>query len=167
MQQLSAVSASQHVFMLVTCSMPAIDGPEPLYLRTVPTQPSQHTRPSQHPATNTTNSPTTLTNLTKPTNRPNHQLQSHCDRYEELDVPPELNTHAFPGVVLGGGSSPLRTFNREIAMEYLIMRNLDAALQDLPKPANFGPTAGECIRLKSASGCRVALCGCCSCGHVT
>lgn len=28
-------------------------------------------------------------------------------------------------------------------MEYLLLNNLDAALKDQPKPALFGPSAGE------------------------
>ena len=31
----------------------------------------------------------------------------------------------------------------QVRMEYVIMRNLDAAIKNLPKPGSFAPTAGN------------------------
>ena len=42
-------------------------------------------------------------------------------------------------------------------MEYLLLNNLDAALKDQPKPALFGPSAGEegcCLEGGEWPGCR-------------
>ena len=43
----------------------------------------------------------------------------------------------------------------QIRMEYLIMSNLDAAIKDEPKPALFGPTAGQSVGV----GGGLAACG--------
>lgn len=55
--------------------------------------------------------------------------------------PPELHPEAFPEL-LANGPGPLVEYDNQIRMEALIMRNLDAALQDKPKPYMFEPTAG-------------------------
>jgi hypothetical protein len=55
--------------------------------------------------------------------------------------PPELNPVAFPELLLQPGSA-LDQLDAEIRAEFLILNNLDAALQNKPKPIMFKPTAG-------------------------
>ena len=69
-----------------------------------------------------------------------------------VPTPPPSHTHTHP-------PKPIK-----VRAEALIKRNLDAALQDLPKPYMFEPTAGA--RVWVCSVCvRVCVCVCC-CGCV-
>eukprot|EP00200_Dunaliella_tertiolecta_P002578 CAMPEP_0202351510 /NCGR_PEP_ID=MMETSP1126-20121109/8116_1 /ASSEMBLY_ACC=CAM_ASM_000457 /TAXON_ID=3047 /ORGANISM="Dunaliella tertiolecta, Strain CCMP1320" /LENGTH=564 /DNA_ID=CAMNT_0048943621 /DNA_START=107 /DNA_END=1800 /DNA_ORIENTATION=+ len=75
--------------------------------------------------------------------------------YNHLDLPPELRPESFPGLLLQGADSPLFKFDNEVRMEYVIMRNLDAAIKGQPKPGSFAPTAGtvECPACRSEAWC--------------
>ena len=65
-------------------------------------------------------------------------------------VPPELDPQIYPELLLQGSEGPLAQFEHQQRMEALILNNLDAAIKDRPKPAQFVPTAGtvpcpECL----------------------
>lgn len=69
-------------------------------------------------------------------------------------LPPELNPLHAPKLLQGGrGSERLSQFLGEVDMEAAVMQNLQAAIQDKPKPHRFGAAAGtvECPSCKGAA----------------
>lgn len=61
--------------------------------------------------------------------------------YNHNELPPELNPVAFPEL-MATPNSPLFEFDQQIRMEALLSRNMEAAIQDKPKPYMLEPTAG-------------------------
>lgn len=64
--------------------------------------------------------------------------------YNDNDLPPELHPDAFPELLLQE-AGPLQQHNEEVKAEFKIMKNLDAAIRNQPKPFQFGPSAGRCL----------------------
>ena len=65
-------------------------------------------------------------------------------------LPPEMDPQINPEILLEGDKGPIAQFEHQQRMEALILNNLDAAIKDRPKPAQFVPTAGtvpcpECL----------------------
>ncbi|GBF90673.1 hypothetical protein Rsub_03245 [Raphidocelis subcapitata] len=61
--------------------------------------------------------------------------------YNRNELPPELSPLAFPELVADPNSA-LADFDNQIKMQALLSRNMEAALQDKPKPYMLEPTAG-------------------------
>lgn len=72
--------------------------------------------------------------------------KSYKENYENMgyhhhELPPELHPEAFPEYLISD-FNPITRHDQEIRMEALIMRNLEAAIRNQPKPYMFEPTAG-------------------------
>lgn len=89
---------------------------------------------------------------------PNHIIDPTIPLEENIErmgrdynwVPPELDPQVNPELLLEGAGGALAQFEHQMRMEALLLNNLDAAMRDKPKPAQFLPTAGtvpcpECL----------------------